>query len=100
MKRLAVTKWETGGHAPTSENLVELARVLGVTSEYLVYGEGGAYRKAVTEIAAIAQRALATPPPSDEEGEALRRRTQERPRAPEVPEPMVHPEEDEGRKPA
>lgn len=59
--RLSVTKWETGGHTPSADNLFALAEALGVTPTYLMYGEGGAYREAVEEIAAIVGRVLNPP---------------------------------------
>ena len=56
VERVAVSNWERGRYKPAGENLVKLAEVLGVTSEYLVNGEGGVYRQAVEEIGSIVDR--------------------------------------------
>lgn len=38
MQAMAVSRWERGTHMPEAEHLVALARVLGVTAEWLVTG--------------------------------------------------------------
>jgi len=63
VKELAVGDWERGKYAPRGENFVALADALGVPPHYLLYGEAGVYREAIEEIAAIVDRALATPAP-------------------------------------
>lgn len=69
VERVAVSNWERGVYAPTGENLVALADAFGVSVEYLVHGEGGRYRAAFEDIAAIVDRVRAaaapTVPPGD-----------------------------------
>jgi|SRR5690554_204556 len=41
----SITQWKNGHHTPDSENLQRLARALGSTTEYILYGEGAATTK-------------------------------------------------------
>lgn len=54
--RPSVSNWERGVFTPSGENLIRLAGVFGVTTDYLLYGEGGLYRQAYEEIAAVVDR--------------------------------------------
>ncbi len=54
--RNSVQAWEADTSKPGGENLVGLARALGVAPGYILDGGEGAYRQAVAEIAAIVAR--------------------------------------------
>lgn len=72
--RVAVANWETGKHKPAAEHLPRIAAVLGVTVDYVLSGDAGAYRTAFRDIAAIVDRVRAISPAatvSDEVESAL-----------------------------
>ena len=42
VSRQTLSKWESGGAVPDTENVVALSRLFGVTTDYLLLGEGEA----------------------------------------------------------
>lgn len=51
--RQAVSKWETDVNVPDTENLIKLAKLFGVSVEYLACGEDGAALKITESISVL-----------------------------------------------
>ena len=51
VSRQTLSKWESGGAVPDTENVVALSRLFGVTTDYLLLGEGEAAAAPVTAAA-------------------------------------------------
>ena len=48
VSRQTLSKWESGGAVPDTENVIALSRLFGVTTDYLLLGEGAAAATPVT----------------------------------------------------
>ncbi len=48
VSRQTLSKWESGGAVPDTENVIALSRIFGVTTDYLLLGEGTAAAAPVT----------------------------------------------------
>ena len=53
LTRQAVSKWETDVNVPDTENLIKLAKLFGVSVEYLACGEDGAALKITENISVL-----------------------------------------------
>ncbi len=53
LTRQAVSKWETDVNVPDTENLIKLAKLFGVSVEYLACGEDGAALKITESISVL-----------------------------------------------